>query len=880
VTTRPFSIGTSVLVLLALLLVACSNVVVVQRNAVVGTWSQSGTLQVLVGAAETITVVFTTNDGNTATDFHILTTVLPLGWTALNAPSCSSVDTGNGCLLVLRFTPTALEAGTLTIQYSYVDNSGANRSGIATLQYQSVTHDNIVATVSPVGQIAVVAGSSQSVTVQFTTDDGGVATNLQVTGGLTSLPAGWSSGNSTFTCATVSTGNGCQLQLAFAPTASGRGTLQLAYSYGDDAGAMRSGVVDIPYTVTSDNNVLATPSPAGEITAVVGGRNVAVAIGFTTDDGNAATNLQITAGLSSLPAGWSGPTDFGCATVSVGNGCTLNLNFAPTAIASSSLVFSYTYTSAAGLLKSGSVTIPFTATADNNVVAAPAPTGEIEAIVGGAGTTATVTFTTDDGNLARNLTITGGLTNLPSGWSMPGAAGTPAFNCPTLATGSGCQLSLLFNPSVVETGTLQLAFSYLSNAGVAKTGTVSLPYGSSAHNQVVATVSPSGQVTAELNQGTQLATITFTSDDGNPVTALTITSGLQTLPADWTGPASFTCASAATGSGCALQLQFQPTSAASNGTVTLNYSYLDNAGTAQTGSVAVPYTAVPAYVYVVGQSGSIARCAASFTDGSLSGCVVVASGFTAPYGIALSGNFAYVSDSSAGTVSVCPINNDATLGTCTVATAAGSNPFTSPLAMAVNGGVLYVLDSNGATPVNACTIDPDGTLSNCYTTAWSAPALYNIADGISIATDANGDTLAYIVDYGGGNLTTCAVAVDGELLNCTQSPIGLTPAGVAAFNGNLYVGTGNNVNPNLQCPIAPDGSVNVANCVTTALSVNLARAVGIAFNDGYAYLSGYGGTVGGVYVCPVTPGTGNLDTCTLSDDPLLQYVNQFGLAVH
>ena len=28
------------------------------------------------------------------------------------------------------------------------------------------------------------------------------------------------------------------------------------------------------------------------------------------------------------------------------------------------------------------------------------------------------------------------------------------------------------------------------------------------------------QVTAELNQGTQFATITFTSDDGNPVTAL------------------------------------------------------------------------------------------------------------------------------------------------------------------------------------------------------------------------------------------------------------------------------------------------------------------------------------------------------------------------
>lgn len=867
--------------MLVLLLVACSNVDVVQRDAVIGSWSATGTLQVMVGGAETVTLTFTTNDGQTATNFRVLQTVLPLGWTALNSPvSCSSVSTGNGCLMGLRYQPVVSGSGTLSITYQYLDNMGMTHAATTALPYRSESHDNIVATVSPVGQITAIAGSSQAVTVQFTTDDGAVATNFQITNGLASLPAGWSSPNTAFSCATVSTGNGCQLQLAFAPAASGPGTLMLAFTYGDNAGAARSGSVNIPYVVTNDNNVLATPSPTGQITAVVGGRNVALAIGFTTDDGVAASDLQITAGLSSLPAGWSGPADFVCATVNVGNGCTLDLNYAPTAIASSTLIFGFSYTSAAGVAKAGSVSVPFAATADNNVVATPAPAGEIEAIVGGAGTAATVTFTTDDGNLARNLSVTGGLANLPNGWSMPGATGTPTFSCVTLATGSGCQLSLLFEPASVETGTVQLAFSYDSNAGVAKTGTVSLPYGSSSHNHAVATVSPSGQVTAEVNQGTQVTTITFTSDDGNPITDLTVTSGLQTLPADWTGPGSFLCASAATGNGCALQLQFQPTSVSSNGTVTVNYSYLDDAGSAQTGSVAVPYTAVPAYFYVISQSGSVSRCAASFTDGSLSGCIVVASGFSAPYGITLSGNFAYISDNSAGTVNVCPVNIDGTLGTCTVATAAGNNPFTAPFAMAVSGGELYVLDANGATPVNACTIDPDGTLSNCFTTGWSAPALYNVADGIAVAPDANGDTIAYIVDYGGGNLTTCTVAMDAELLNCTQSPIGMTPIGIATYNGNLYVGTGNNVNANLRCPIAADGSVDVTKCVSTALSVNLANAVGIAFNNGYAYLSGYGGAVGGVYVCPVTTGTGNLDTCTLSDDPLLQDVNQFGLAVH
>ena len=57
--------------------------------------------------------------------------------------------------------------------------------------------------------------------MNFTTDDGNAATQLTLATDLSALPAGWSSSASSFSCAIVSTGNGCQLLLNFAPTAAG-----------------------------------------------------------------------------------------------------------------------------------------------------------------------------------------------------------------------------------------------------------------------------------------------------------------------------------------------------------------------------------------------------------------------------------------------------------------------------------------------------------------------------------------------------------------------------------------------------------------------------------------------------------------------------------
>ena len=137
--------------------------------------------------------------------------------------------------------------------------------------------------------------------MNFTTDDSNPATNLTVTpGNLTSLPAGWT-GPGTFTCASVGTGNGCELSLTYAPTQAGSGTVVLNFGYTNDSGVALTGSVSISYAATADNAVIGTPSPSGTINAVVGQGSQTVTVTFNTNDGRPASNLAITGGLSPLP---------------------------------------------------------------------------------------------------------------------------------------------------------------------------------------------------------------------------------------------------------------------------------------------------------------------------------------------------------------------------------------------------------------------------------------------------------------------------------------------------------------------------------------------------------------------------------------------------
>jgi hypothetical protein len=332
-------------------------------GTVVATTSPSGQINAIeTTGATAVAVTFTTGDGKSAANLALITdlSTLPAGWSSTSTSfGCAAVSTGNGCQLPLKYAPAALTSGTITLRYAYLDASGAPNTGLVNLAYAATTNDNVIATPSTSGQVTSMVGASQTVVVAFTTDDGRVATGLQITGSLTALPAGWSSSVNALSCVSVESGTGCQFSLSYAPTAADSGTLALGFAYVNNAGESKTGTLSIPYRATANDNVVATVNPLS-VAATVGSSNP-VTVAFTTDDGNLATAL--TADLSSLPADWSSASSsFSCSNFSVGSGCTLTLTYAPTAVANSTLSFNLGYTNNAGLAKTATVSIPYTAT--------------------------------------------------------------------------------------------------------------------------------------------------------------------------------------------------------------------------------------------------------------------------------------------------------------------------------------------------------------------------------------------------------------------------------------------------------------------------------------------------------------------------------------
>lgn len=441
-------------------------------NNVVASVSPVGEIDAAVGAKLTALVNFTTDDGNAATGLTVTNLgTLPAAWSTTAAGlSCAVVSTGSGCQLPLVFAPTAAASGTLTLNYSYVDGSGASRAGTLNVPYATTSNGIVVAAVSPSGQInAAEAGGSQSVAVTFTSANGSTIAGLGIVTDLSKLPPGWSSVSTAFACASVSSGNGCQLQLQYAPTALAEGTLTLRYAYDDAGGTPNFGVVNIPYAATTNDNVIGTAAPSGQITAMLGAAVLPVSVTFTTDDGRLGTDLQLTNSLTSLPAGWSSSANsFACSVVSSGSACQLLLSYAPAAVDNGTLNLSFSYSNNAGESKTGTVAIPYQTTTNDNVVGTASPVSV--AAVTGSSNVVLVTFVTDDGNVAGGLSAD--LALLPTDWS----ASASSFACASVSVGTSCQVSLTYAPTAAASGTLSFGFSYVNSAGSSKSGTVSIPY--------------------------------------------------------------------------------------------------------------------------------------------------------------------------------------------------------------------------------------------------------------------------------------------------------------------------------------------------------------------------------------------------------------------
>jgi hypothetical protein len=357
--------------LVSLVMAACGGDLIA-GNAVVATVDPAEPISATVGESRAVRVTFTTDDGRPAAGLSITSGLspLPAGWTSTSSSlSCGTVAIGSTCQLDLSYAPTAATpSANLTLGYSYTDASGAVKSADVNIAYSSTAapaSNTVLATVDPAGPINVVVGQSRGVRLAFTTNDGNAATNLNITSGLSPLPAGWTSASPSLSCSTVTTtGSGCQLDLSYAPAAAtSSANLTLGYSYTDASGAVKSADVNIAYSSTvapAVNTVLATVDPAGPISVAVG-QSRAVRLTFTTDDGNAATNLSITSGLSALPAGWtSASPSLSCSTVTTGSTCQLDLSYAPAAVTpSTNLTLGYSYVDSSGAVRTAGANITY-----------------------------------------------------------------------------------------------------------------------------------------------------------------------------------------------------------------------------------------------------------------------------------------------------------------------------------------------------------------------------------------------------------------------------------------------------------------------------------------------------------------------------------------
>jgi hypothetical protein len=719
-------------------------------NSVVATSSVAGSVSVVVGASQTISVTFNSSDGRAILGFAISDTTLPAGWSGQSFFGCASVSTGNGCVLNLTFSPAAVGSGTLTLNCVFVDNAGEARTPAVclTIPYVATPYNNVLGTTSPSGQInAVIGAGSQSVSVNFTTDDGNPATNFILTSSLTTLPSGWTSAAAGLSCAIVSTGNGCQLVLAYAPITAGSGTLTLGYSYTDDSGAARTGALNIPYSTASSNTVVATASPSGQVTAVENTAGQAVAVTFTTDDGKPATGLKLTSNLTALPTGWSSTSkSFSCGSVSTGNGCQLHLTYAPTALTGGMLSLSYSYTDGAGAAQNGLLNIAYTATTNDSVVGTPAPSGQINAVVGSGSQVVAVTFTTNDGRPATALVLTTSLAALPAGWSSTDTS----FACSGVSTGTGCQLPLTYAPTAAGNGTLVLSYSYQNNADELKTGSVSIDYRATLPHLYIADLTSTSPLAGSLyfclvNGDGSLSNCAATGNGFVAPTGIAFYAADFAYVADYVANQVFVCivgsdgslsTCAATGSNFQNPLQLAingntlyatnnsaggVTSCTIGGDGTLS-NCVEGAGTGTTG-IAVSSS----FAYIGATATSVEICPIISPSGSLSGTCAstgVSPGFSDPDGISLAGGYAYIAslENGNGAVDVCAVNSDGSLSGCTPSPMA-----TQPVDVAINGSNAYVDDVTGN--INLCTVGA-GALTGCAPASGGSgfgPGMFQIA---------------------------------------------------------------------------------------------------------------------------------------------------------
>ena len=171
-------------------------------------------------------------------------------------------------------------------------------------------------------------------------------------------------------------------------------TVALSLSAGSVAAGSASnsgGFTSAPASVEGTHDTVVATPPSNLVSVEVGMKQM-VSITFTSSDGRTINGFGLSSGRGAgLPAGWSGPATFGCASLSTGSSCVLNLTFTPSAYeVGQSLTLDYVYVdNATDPVINGSMTLAYQATTNDNVVPALSTVGQVNATVNSGSQTVT-----------------------------------------------------------------------------------------------------------------------------------------------------------------------------------------------------------------------------------------------------------------------------------------------------------------------------------------------------------------------------------------------------------------------------------------------------------------------------------------------------------
>lgn len=297
-----------------------------------------------------------------------------------------------------------------------------------------------------------------------------------------------------------------------------------------------------------------------------------------------------------------------------------------------------------------------------------------------------------------------------------------------------------------------------------------------------------------------------------------------------------------------------------------------------TSNTAVLTVSSNAYITNIG-SNTVTLCGVD-NSGNLTGCANSgATGITLPRSIAINSvnnqAYAYIPNNNASTpfVTYCVVNADGTLSSCADSGAGGDAHFDNTWAIAFNpaGTLAYVGDLNNAdgSEIWICTVQSNGALwdgsSSPHCTA-SGATISGIVSGISF--NAAG-TRIYLSVFNQNLIRLCTVENDGTLTGCAttaninsaMSPVAFTNNGTRA-----YV-TDNADNEVFLCNVAGDGSLS--GCAALSIGAVFNGPTSVVFNQAETQAYVVNQNTSDVSLCVVDTSTGQFSSCGASGSSAL-----------